>query len=326
MKSKTLKILKENSKNFISGEKISNEIGITRAGVWKHIEALRQEDYEIETVKGKGYRLVRSPDILSYEEIEPYLNTEFIGRNIIHFHSIDSTNKEAKSLASSLEEGSVLISEEQTRGRGRLGREWISPKGKGIWMSIVLKPELEPERLSRITLIGAASIFKALENIGIVSEIKWPNDILISKKKIAGILTEMSGELNMIHHLVMGIGINVNLDIDDIPEGLRHKASSLKIEENREINRQKLTGNILNEFEKYYIEFKKYGSIDSVIEILKSNSALIGKEVRIISGKKERIGLARDINYKGELLVEFEEGIESIDSGEVSIRAINGYI
>ncbi len=325
MKSKTLKILKDNNNDFISGEKISNEIGMTRAGVWKHIEALREEGYDIETARGKGYKLLASADILSYEEIEPYLNTKFIGRRIIHFHSIDSTNKEAKGLASSLEEGSVLIGEEQSSGRGRLGREWISPRGKGIWMSIVLKPELEPERLSRITLIGAVSIFKALENIGIVSEIKWPNDILISKKKVGGILTEMSGELNMIHHLVMGLGINVNLDKDDIPEDLRHKASSLKIEENKKINRQRLTGDILNEFEKYYIEFKKDGSLDGVIEILRSNSALIGKEVRVISGKRERLGLARDINDRGQLLVEFEEGIESIDSGEVSIRARNGY-
>ena len=326
MKNIILNILKEDKEDFISGEDISDEIGMTRAGVWKYINTLREDGYDIESITGKGYRLISSPDILSYDEIEKYLNTEFIGRDIRYFACVDSTNRVAKELAMNVEEGTVVVAEGQTHGRGRIDREWISPKKKGIWMSVILKPELEPYKLSKITQIGAVALFKALEKMKIKSQIKWPNDILINGKKISGILTEMSSELNMVNYIVMGIGVNVNLDGKDIPDDLKYKATSIKIEEGKSICRKMLTANILNEFEKYYIDFKENGEIKKVVEVLNNNSALIGKEVRVVNSNKERIGRAIEINQNGELVVEFEEGIENIYSGEVSIRGIDGYI
>lgn len=326
MKSKILNILIENNDNFTSGENISQKLGMTRANVWKYINTLKEEGYKIESISRRGYKLLSSPDILRYEEIQEYLDTDFIGRDIRHFTSIDSTNKRAKELACHLDEGTVLIAEEQTLGKGRIGRSWVSPSGKGIWMSIILKPELDLDKVSKLTQIGAVAVFKALENMNIRSQIKWPNDILINGQKVSGILTEMSGELNMIDYIVMGIGVNVNLNESDIPDQLKERATSISIEQAREIDRKKLTAYILNQFEKYYIDFKKDGDISGIIDILKINSVLLGKEVRVINGNKVKIGLAIDINNNGELVVDFEDGRENIYSGEVSVRGMDGYI
>lgn len=321
MKNKILAKLKE-SEDFISGQEISREFHMTRAAIWKYINILKEEGYNIESVPSKGYRLASLPDILTYEEIREDLTTDFIGRNIHYFDSIDSTNKKAKEIAQDEEEGAVLIAEEQTEGKGRMGRTWISPKGKGIWMTIILKPNIEPMKVPKITLIGAAAVHKALDKMGIKTQIKWPNDILIDGKKICGILTEMSGELNLINYIIMGIGINVNLDEKDIPDELKDRATSLKISLGKETNRKKLTAYILNEFEDLYMKFKENDDIDEVLKICRENSILLGEEVKIIRGNNVRLGKAIDINEDGELLVKFKgDNVEKIYSGEVSLRA-----
>ena len=326
MKNNILRILK-NSEDFVSGEKMSEEFNMTRSGIWKYINMLKEDGYNIESLPRKGYRIVSSPDILIYEEIKEYLKTDFLGRNIHYYQSIDSTNKKAKEIAFNEKEGTVLIAEEQLEGKGRMGREWISPRGKGIWMSIILKPKVEPMEVSKITLLGAAAVHKALENMNVNSGIKWPNDILIGDKKICGILTEMNCELNMINYVVMGIGINVNLDDNDIPEDLKDKATSIKIDQGEEIDRKKLVANILNEFEKLYIPFKDKGNAKEAIDICRKNSAIMGREVKIIQGEEVKIGKVIDLNEEGELMVEFgDEHIENIFSGEISIRGIEGYI
>lgn len=326
MKNKVLRMLKD-SKGFISGEKISDEFNMTRAGIWKYINMLKEDGYNIESISRKGYRLISSPDILNYEEIEEYLDTDFMGRNIHYFDSIDSTNKKAKEMALGEKEGTVLVAEEQIGGKGRLGRTWISPKGKGIWMSIILKPKVDPMKVAKITLLGAAAVTKALNNLNIRSQIKWPNDILIDGKKICGILTEMNCELNMINYVVMGIGINVNLDANEIPEDLRGKATSVKISEGKEINRKELLANILNEFEELYLSFRDKDDLSYAIDICRKNSALIGKEIRVIKGEEIKLGKALDINEEGQLVVEFENGVvENVYSGEVSVRGLEGYI
>lgn len=326
MKSKILKILKNND-DFISGERISEEFNMTRSAIWKYMNMLKEDGYMIESIPKKGYRIISSPDILTLDEIENDLNTRFIGRKVHYYDSIDSTNKEAKKLATLEDEGTVIISEEQTEGKGRLGRGWISPKGKGIWMSIILKPNVEPVKVGAITLLGAAAVYNGLKNMNVDSLIKWPNDILIDDKKICGILTEMNAELNRINYLIMGIGINVNLDEDDIPPELKDRANSIKIYKNKEIDRKSLLANILNEFEKLYIPFAANGDVSIAIRICRENSASIDKEVKIIEGNKERLGRALDINNNGELIVEFEDGkVQSIYAGEVSIRGVNGYI
>lgn len=325
MKKRILNLLKE-SKDFLSGEKISEEFGVTRAAIWKSINSLKEEGYEIESIPRKGYRLQSSPDILSYEEIKDYLNTEFIGRKIYYYDTIESTNKLAKDIAQDEEEGLVIVAEEQTKGRGRLGRQWESPKKKGLYFSIILKPQVPPTKVGKLTLLGAAAVYLSLDEIGINSQIKWPNDIVINGKKVCGILTEMSSELNMINYVIMGIGVNVNLEKNHIPEDLQDKASSLKIESKDQIDRKKLLATILNKFENLYSLFIDDGEITQAIEICRDNSAVIGKEVQVINGSTKRVGKALDINEEGQLLVEFDGKIETIFSGEISVRGIDGYI
>ena len=328
MKNKILKILKDNKNQFISGENLSKDFGITRAAIWKYMNALKEEGYEITSISKKGYKLVNSPDILRYEEVEEYLQTKYIGRNILHYNTIDSTNKAAKSLAiEGIEEGTVIVSEEQTSGRGRLGRSWVSPKSSGIWMSIILKPNISPMMASRVTLIGAAAVHKALEEINIDAKIKWPNDIVLNNKKLCGILTEMSGEMDKLNYIVMGIGLNVNLDEEDFSDELKNMATSLKIEKNEHINRKELFGKILNNFEILYDEFKNHGNIASTVNICRKNSLLLGKEVRVINGMKTVTVKALDLDEDGELLVEYEDKSKGkIISGEVSVRGLYGYV
>lgn len=327
MKRKTLLMLKKSKDDFISGEKISDELGISRTAVWKHINTLREEGYKIESMPKNGYKLLSCPDVLTLEEIEEYLTTDFIGRNIHYFGSIGSTNIKAKEIAMEEGEGTVIIAEEQTRGKGRLGRDWVSPKGKGIWMSIILKPQMPPSEVAKLTLIGAAAVNQGLKQIGLKSHIKWPNDIIIHGKKVCGILTEMSCELNIINYVIMGIGINVNLGEEDLSQVLASKATSLKEITGIDIDRKRLLAMVLNHFEDLYLPFKLEGDISKSIHISKENSIIIGKEVRIIRGDTETIGKALDIDEEGQLIVEYEGGKrESIFSGEVSIRGLRGYV
>lgn len=319
----------KNSEGYISGEEISNKLGVSRASIWKHINALKDEGYEIESSPKKGYRLVNSADILNYEEIKRYLNTKYIGRTFYHFHHIDSTNTKAKELSRQGEiEGTVILSESQSAGRGRLGRVWCSPERKGIWFSIILRPDIDPVQASKITLIGAASVYKALESMGFREcKIKWPNDLIINNKKVCGILTEMSGELNKVNYIVMGIGLNVNIDQNDFPEELKHIATSLKIEKGEMIDRKKLLGEILNNLETYYDEFIHSNSIDTTIDICKKNSILLGSEIQCIDRNNIFNAKAIDINPEGELVIQLKDGsIKNIISGEVSIRGLYGYV
>ncbi len=246
--------------------------------------------------------------------------------NIIRYNTIDSTNKEAKRQIPSRQEGTVIISEEQTHGKGRLGRSWTSPKGKGIWMSIILEPEIPMDHMMGITSIGAAGVSMALDDMDIPSKIKWPNDIVVDGKKVCGILTEVVQELNGSFYAIMGIGINVNQDIVDFPEELHSKASSLKIIKGCEIDRELLLMNVLRRLRKLYLKFKLEGDISQSLKICRDNSIVIGREIYLIRGKEIKKGKALDLNMKGELVVEFDTGIEEISSGEVSIRAIDGYI
>lgn len=322
---KILKLLKSND-GFISGQRISEECEVSRTSIWKYINSLKEDGYEIESVSRKGYKLISCPDLLTYEEAKKYLNTKYLGNEIIHFESIDSTNNYAKDIAMDKAEGTVVTAEQQISGKGRLGRNWTSPSRKGIYFSIILKPNLEPNKVAKLTLIGAAAVHLALMEMNIDSKIKWPNDIVIDGKKLCGILTEMSCELNKINYIVIGIGINANLDEDDFTDDLKDKATSLKIFTGEKIERNKLLALLLNHFEKLYDSFKEDFNLLEAIEICRKHSALIGKEIQIIKDGGIKIGKAIDLNDEGELIVEFEDGIENIYSGEVSVRGLNNYI
>ncbi len=322
MKNKVLNLLKENKNNFLSGEKISKEIGVSRAAVWKYINTLKEEGYDIESISRKGYKIINSPDILTYEEIKEYLNTDFIGNKIIHFDTINSTNIKAKELAETGEkEGTVIISEEQTLGRGRLGRIWIAPKYKGIWMSIILRPNINPIHVAKITQISAAAVCLAISEMEIEVYIKWPNDIIINNKKVCGILTEMSCELNKINYAVLGIGINVNIDENEFPDSIKNTAASIKSALGKEFMRKKIAAKVLNHFETLYKQFIIDGNTNKSLDICRKKSIVLGKKINIIKNNKTISVKAVDINDEGELVVEYENGeTENLISGEISLK------
>ncbi len=327
LKEKVLKLLKDNKSQFISGQEISHQLNVSRTAIWKYINALKEESYEIESVSRKGHKLISTPDILNYEEISEYLTTQYVGREIYYFDSIDSTNIKAKDLAYNNEaDGTVVIAEEQNQGRGRLGRNWSSPKKMGIWMSIILKPQIEPQDAVKVTQVAAAAVWKAIAQMGIKTQIKWPNDIVLNGKKICGILTEMSGELNRLNYLVVGIGINTNTNKEDFPEEIRNMATSIKAETSKEMERKKLLASVLNNFEALYDQLINHSSIEEALIICKENSALIGKNVRLIIKGEVKEVEAMDINEDGELIVKDKEGNTSkVISGEVSVRGLYGY-
>jgi BirA family transcriptional regulator, biotin operon repressor / biotin---[acetyl-CoA-carboxylase] ligase len=325
LRAKVINILLNNDLEFISGEEISKQLGISRTAVWKHVKALKDQGYDIESVNKKGYRLKESPDdVLSKENILHELKTNFIGKDIIHFDTIDSTNNYAKIIANDKEDGTIIISEEQISGRGRLGKQWHSKKYDGIWMSIILKPNISPMDAPFITLIAGASIVKALNNLGIKSSIKWPNDIIINGKKICGILTELSAEIERVNYIVLGIGINVKTL--DFPDDIVNVATSIK-KEGYNISRVDIIRNIISEFEKIYTDYIDNNDKTKTLEICKKHSAVIGHDIYTIRNNEKEKVKCIDINEDGNLVVEDEKGsVKEIISGEVSIRGEHGYV
>ncbi len=318
MKQKILKILTEND-DYISGEKISEMLDISRAAVWKHIKKFKEDGYVIESVTNKGYRLISSPDIISENGIKSGLKTDFIGQNLVIFDETDTTNERAKA-ASDLPDGSVFIAEVQTRGKGSRGRSWVSPRGEGIWLSILLKPDISPLEVSQITLVTGLAVCRA---IGLGSMIKWPNDIVIGGKKICGTLTEMSAEMNAVNYVVCGTGINVNTE--SFSEEIKDRATSMYLEGGAKFERNKIIAKFLNEFEKLYKIFIKKG-LAAILDDYKKNCITIGREVSVIFKKATVIGTAVDVDESGALVVETDSGIIHVTSGEVSVRGIYGYV
>lgn len=317
MKQRILDILKS-ADDFVSGEDISNKTGISRAAVWKHIKSLKNKGYEIDSVTNRGYRLVSSPDLITAEEITQNLNTEFIGRRLFIYDETDSTNERAK--ASGEIEGSVFIAEVQNHGKGSRGRGWVSPRGTGIWHSILLKPDISPLEVSQITLVAGLAVCKA---IGMDAKIKWPNDIVIGTKKVCGILTEMSAETDMVHYVVCGIGINVNTENFDAE--IKHRATSMYIESGEKQIRNDIIARELNYFEYYYKKFLE-GGLCAILDEYKENCVTIGRDVTVIYKKENVTGKAADIDENGALVVETADGTIRVTSGEVSVRGIYGYI
>lgn len=330
MKYKILEMLKQNTQGFVSGEEISERLNVSRTAVWKCINQLRESGYVIESQTKNGYRLVFSPDSVAAGEILPLLNTAVIGRKILYFDSIDSTNLYAKKAAETdFHDGTVVVADEQTAGKGRLGRHWVSSKGKGVWMTIMLKPDIDPSDAAKTTLLAACAVCRAVEKCcGLAATIKWPNDVVYGGRKLCGILTEMSAEGEQIRFLIIGIGINANFNTDDFPEDLADVATSIKRELGMDIPRKMLAAEVINEFEAAYRVFiSQNGNIRPFIEEYKKRSAVIGKDVRVIYKKEEVIGKAVDITEEGQLVILMQDGSRrEILSGEVSVRGIYGYI
>lgn len=319
MKEKILNLLRS-SKDYISGEEISKLIGVTRSSVWKYINILKKEGYIIEGISNKGYKLTFEPDLFSLDYIKSNLTTTFIGKTIHYFKEVTSTNSIAKDLSiKNVSNGTLVISEIQNLGKGRLGRIWTSPQG-GIWASLILRPDIEPIQAPKITLIAAAAEAITLEFYNLTPEIKWPNDLLLNKKKISGILTEMSCDMDRVNYIILGFGINVNLLKEDIPNDLVNKATSLFIETGSKFDRSKFLCKYLENFEALYNELILTNSISKTIEICKKNSLLIGKEIILTNRDKDEKVFCIDITSSGELLVKDSLGNERlVFSGEVSL-------
>ena len=318
MRMKILEILK-NKGGYVSGEDMSRELGISRAAVWKHIKKLREEGFDISSVSNKGYLLSEIESDLSEKEILSRLDTEFIARKIVYINSVDSTNEEAKR-HSDYPEGSLFIAENQTAGKGRLGRTWESERFAGIAMSLLLKPNIPIEKISQLTLIAGIAAARA---IGGDALIKWPNDIVIGTRKVCGILTEMSAEPERVNYVVCGMGINVNNK--SFPDELSDKATSVFIERGEKLNRADIVSAVMNEFEKVYKTFKKDGFAPLADEY-KSLCLTVGRDVRVMYADKEIVGLCTGIDENGGLIVATNDGTVNITSGDVSVRGMYGYV
>ena len=314
MKEEILKFIK-NKQAYISGEEISKHFNISRAGVWKQIQQLRKDGYDIDAVPHLGYRLKSSPDKLLPQEISFGLNTKIIGRDIHHFDSVDSTMDIAFRLGiSGAREGAVVCAEVQKKGRGRMGRAWTSPKSKGICISIILRPKLLPNETAKLTLLSAVAVSEAIRDIiGLLSYIKWPNDILINEKKVGGILTEMDAEMDIVKFAVIGIGINVNTNRSSLPD----KATSLKEEKGKPIPRVELLKEILRKIESLYLLLQKEG-FSPIIERWRELSSTLGRRVKISYHKEYIEGEAIDVDLDGGLLIRNDTGfVKKIMAGDV---------
>lgn len=308
---------------FLSGEDIGRELSITRAAVWKGIKKLREEGYEIEAVTNRGYRLTNPETMYNKRELEQGLKTKTMGQSIYFYEETDTTNNRARELAlEGASEGTLVVAEKQTAGRGRRGKVWESPLGTGIWMSLVLRPQIAPAEASVLTLLCGLATAEAIEaETGLSAGIKWPNDILINGKKAVGILTEMDCEMSEVHFVIPGIGINVNTA--SFPPEIAEIATSLYLECGKTVSRRRLVHRVLERLEEHYETFLRTGSFAAMLEDYRKHCITLGKEVHVL-GREPFFAEALDITPEGELLVRRADNgkEEVVFSGEVSIRGV----
>jgi BirA family biotin operon repressor/biotin-[acetyl-CoA-carboxylase] ligase len=315
MQEKILELLKKRP-DYISGEDISHQLKMSRQALWKHIQELRVRGYAIVAVPHLGYKILSSPDRLFAGEITSRLNTKFVGKKIHYFDSLTSTMDIAMALGLQGEpEGALVLAEAQTKGRGRLGRAWISPKYKGIYLSLILRPKILPNESPLLTLIAAVSVCEAIKEVaGLEAKIKWPNDILLHHKKLGGILTELSAEMDATRFVVIGIGINVNND----KKALVDSATSLREQRKENTSRVELLQEILRRIEHNYMAFQEKGS-RQIIEKWREYNITLGRRVRVACQKEHIEGEAIDIDTDGGLLLRRDSGfVEKVFAGDVS--------
>ncbi|MCD7825991.1 MAG: biotin--[acetyl-CoA-carboxylase] ligase [Clostridiaceae bacterium] len=333
MKREIVKALREAGEGYVSGSALCERLGVSRQAVWKCISGLKEDGYQIESVSGKGYRLKKGRDRLYGPDILSRLPEDCLCRKVQCFEEIDSTNTRMKQLAELGEEqGSLLVSERQTAGRGRRGRTWRSEAESGIYMTLLLRPELPPAKVPAITLLAALALTKAIQEVcGVEAQIKWPNDVVIAKKKICGILTEMSSEENYVHYVAVGIGINVNTE--SFPEELCDRATSIRIQTGKKTNRNELAAAVIKHLCADYERFEMEQDFSVFVPEYNRVLANCDQQVKVYYGtvddaKEENIdiGIARGIDRDGALLVELDTGVKKIVSGEVSVRGMYGYL
>jgi len=322
MDEEILQLLRDHSSGFLSGEEISRRLKVSRTAVWKRMKRLKTLGYEIKASTRSGYRLIQSPDLLTPSEIRPFLKTKWMGKTIHHFHTLDSTNSKAYQLAlDGAEEGEVVISESQEKGRGRLGRQWFSPPFLNLYLSVILRPKIPPHQASLITLMAAVATADAIQKFsGLLPLIKWPNDILLRDRKIAGLLNEIHSEMDRIHFVILGIGVNLNLDKRKFSKEFGAGATSLKIEMGQAISRKIFLQTLLQELEKWYTIFMKEGSAH-ILKAWRDRAHIKGRRVKVTSFGKALTGVAVDIDSDGALILETAGGKrERVVAGDIEYR------
>ncbi|MEW6431015.1 MAG: biotin--[acetyl-CoA-carboxylase] ligase [Myxococcota bacterium] len=317
-----LSFLAEGGDEFVSGAALSDKLGLSRTAVWKHVERLRELGYRIDAQPARGYRLVEVPDRLTALELLPLLATRELGRTVHHFESTESTNRVAFELAQDgAFHGEVVIAEAQTAGKGRRGRSWSSPPGKNLYCSVILRPEIPPARAPELTLVAAVALAETLREAGGDAGIKWPNDVQLGGRKVAGILTELSADAERVHFVVVGLGVNLNATADDFPPELAEVATSLKLARGTEVPRALFTAALLTRLEQWFDTWAEEG-FAPVRAAWKKLSTILGREVLVRGEQNELRGIAEDIDDGGALLLRVGGTVERVLAGDVEqVRA-----
>ncbi|MBC8001818.1 MAG: biotin--[acetyl-CoA-carboxylase] ligase [Opitutaceae bacterium] len=318
-----LTALRHTPAGAVSGADLSQRLGISRAAIWARIDEMRKLGYDIEASPHFGYRLLSAPDLLHADDLHSRLGeTRVVGRDIRVFQETTSTNDVMEKLArDGVREGVVVFAESQTKGRGRLGRQWMSPPGRGLWFSVLLRPEFRPQQATQLTVVAATALWRAIKTqTGIAAEIKWPNDILIQGRKVAGILTELSAELDHVKYVILGIGVNVNLSAAEFPPELRKIATSLRIEGGQALDRAAMAASILSELDADYGRICR-GQFEHVADEWEDHCTTIGGNVAIRIGDRVIRGRAESLDSEGALLLRTQHGhLERIIGGDVTLE------
>ena len=314
-----LAFLAEAGDEFVSGEAISDKLGLSRAAVWKHVNALRRHGYRIDAVAARGYRLREIPDRLTALELRPLLATHDLGQ-VLHCHEeLASTNDFAKMLAEEgAAHGEAVIAERQTAGRGRRGRAWLSPPLKNLYLSVVLRPDLPPHRASELTLVASVALCEVIREAGVAAGIKWPNDILVGARKVAGILTEMAAEPDAVHWVVLGVGVNLNARPEDFPDDLRSRVTSLAAERGQPVPRALFAAALLTRLEEWIDRHADEG-FEPVRNAWRELSVTLGRRLEAQADGRAVEGVAEDVDASGALLLRTATGVVRIVAGDVQI-------
>lgn len=326
MKTKILTCLKQTD-DYLSGQDLCEQLGVSRTAVWKVIRQLQEEGYDIEAVRNRGYRLAESGDVYNETEINSALHTEEAGRRLFFFDEVDSTNNKARQLAETgVPDGTLVVARKQSAGKGRRGRMWESQPDSGIFMSLLLRPRIGPERASMLTLVAALAVADGIAAAtSLKPEIKWPNDVVVDGQKVCGILTEMNADMDDISHVVIGIGINVNMQ--EFPAEISEVATSLAIKSGQTVNRADLIGLVMKAWERYYRIFLQTADLTGLMDQYNDWLVNRGKEVKVLAPGGTYPGISHGIDAAGQLLVEkADQTIEAVMSGEVSVRGVCGYV
>ncbi len=320
MRNAILKMLQENPDGYVSGARISEQLGVSRTAVWKHIQALQRDGIVIEAVTNRGYRIVEAANVLHKVFIEPMLQTKWLGREMTHLNSVPSTNQLARQMASQgCAHGTVVLAEEQTAGRGRLGRGWTNLPGKDICMSMVLRPRLEAQHAPRYTLASALGVYQLAVKLGASPFIKWPNDVLIDGKKICGILLEMDGDMDALQSVIVGIGLNVNTDA--FPAEIEKTATSLSLSVSRALDRNRVLSMLLNLLEPLYEACENEDAYQALLSEYTRCCGTVGQSISVMGIRETLSGVAEGIDGVGRLLLRAADGtLRALSAGDVTLK------